>query len=112
MLTIQFLFVNAGACLAIFLGSLHYQDMTRFCRCISGTGDVYFTLASILLRNFVILHILGKTFILKIVMLQEQVTYLRNPSFFSILYQVILAELFLMDVVLIFKIIVSRFFYI
>lgn len=105
MLTLQFLFTNAGSCFALFLGLSHYYDVSRFVQCISGTGDIYYPLASIIFRNFVILQILEKTFILKMVTFHA-ITFIQNPSFFTVLYQIISAELFIMDIVLVCKIMV------
>lgn len=107
MLSLQFLFVNAGAFLALILGVYHYQDNARFCRCISGVGDIYFTMANILIRNFIILHIFDKMFILRVATFNEEITNLQYPSFFAVIYQVISAELFIMDILLLCKMAVS-----
>lgn len=108
MLTLQFLFTHADSCFALLLGFSHYYDVSRFCQCISGTGDIYYLLASVIFRNFLILHILEKTFILKMITFHG-INFVQTPSFFTILYQVISAELFLMDAVLVCKILVYFF---
>uniref|UniRef100_A0A915ESQ6 RING-type domain-containing protein n=1 Tax=Ditylenchus dipsaci TaxID=166011 RepID=A0A915ESQ6_9BILA len=108
MLTIRFFFHNFGSCFALVLGFFHYQDATRFARCISGAGDIYFPLANILIRNFIILHVLDKNFILSAATFHDQISMLPNATFFSTIYRVVSTELFIMDIALICKLIVAK----
>lgn len=109
MLTVQFLFHHFGSCVALVLGFIHYQDAARFVRCISGAGDIYFPFANIIIRNFIILHVLDKGFILQAVTFHDQISMLPNPTFFAVVYRVISTELFIMDIALVFKLVVSFF---
>lgn len=95
---------------ALVLAFLHYQDASRFMRYISGAGNIWLYLLNIVGRNFIIIYLLQKTFVLKAVIFQEQISSddPKEPiTFFGTLYVVVLAELFVMDVVLALKMIVS-----
>lgn len=103
------------ACGAFFLSLLHYQDSSRFMRSVSSSTDIHIIFGGILLRNAMILYIFNKKFILSIAIFQDGISYLNNPTFFSTAYRIISAELFVMDVILLIKLIVSYylfFFYI
>jgi len=106
-LTAKFLLHNFGACLAFVLALFHYGDAARFQRCLSGVGEIYFPIVNIVTRNFVILYVLNKEFVLQIATFQEQISSVENPTFFSTLYRVVVAEMFIMDVALLCKILVS-----
>lgn len=106
LLIVRFLFDNFASCCALFLSLMHYQDASRFMRCVSGSGDVYFTLSSVLIRNLMLIYVLGKWFVVSAAVFQDQITGLTNPNFFSVLYRVVTTELFVMDIALLLKIIV------
>lgn len=103
----QFLIDNYTACATLFIGLLHYQDASRFMRCVSGASDIYIAFGGILLRNAMILYVFDKQFILSAAIFQDEISHLLNPTFFSTAYRVILAELFVMDITLLCKLVVS-----
>lgn len=90
---------------------MHYQDATRFMHCVSSPSDIHIILCAILLRNGLILYIFNKRFILSIAIFQDEIVHLSNPTFFSTAYRIISAELFIMDVVLLFKLAVIFFYF-
>jgi hypothetical protein len=91
---------------------LHYQDASRFMRYISGAGNIWLYLLNIFGRNFINIYLLQKHIVFKAAIFQEQVstlsrTDLYHPTFFGTIYVVVLAELFVMDIILALKMIVG-----
>lgn len=98
---------HTGLLVSLGISLLHYQDTAKFSRIIS--GDAGFSLfsiyAAVFLRNFVNLFVIGRTEIPQVAVCQF--IHGGEDSFFVTMARVILAEIFVMDIVLVIKLIVS-----
>jgi hypothetical protein len=108
LLCARFFVQHISAFVALILALWHYQDAARFMRSVTGACDVYFPLANLICRNFINLHVLNRTFVLPAAIFSEQITRFTSPSFLATMYVVIMTELFVMDVVLLIKMLVSK----
>uniref|UniRef100_A0A914CDT0 RING-type domain-containing protein n=1 Tax=Acrobeloides nanus TaxID=290746 RepID=A0A914CDT0_9BILA len=105
---IQHIFENITGFIALVVAFLHYQDASRFMRYISGSGNIWLYLLNIFGRNFINIYLLQKHIVFKAAIFQEQISMNKYPTFFGTIYVVVLAELFVMDIILALKMIISK----
>jgi hypothetical protein len=97
---------HTGLLISLGVSLLHYQDAAKFSRIISGDGgfSIFSIYAGVFLRNFVNLFVAGRTEIPQIAVCY----YIPGGenSFFVTIARVILAEIFVMDIVLVIKLLI------
>lgn len=102
--------LHTGLLISLGVSLLHYQDAAKFSRIVSGDGgfSLFSIYAGIFLRNFVNLFVAGRSEIPQVAVFH----YVPDGenSFFVTLTRVILAEIFVMDIVLVIKLLVRSSF--
>uniref|UniRef100_A0A914YCJ9 RING-type domain-containing protein n=1 Tax=Panagrolaimus superbus TaxID=310955 RepID=A0A914YCJ9_9BILA len=97
---------HTGLLISLGVSLLHYQDAAKFARIVSGDGgfSVFSIYAGVFLRNFVNLFVAGRTEIPQIAICYQILG--GENSFFITIARVILAEIFVMDIVLVIKLLI------
>uniref|UniRef100_A0AC34GVY4 RING-type domain-containing protein n=1 Tax=Panagrolaimus sp. ES5 TaxID=591445 RepID=A0AC34GVY4_9BILA len=97
---------HTGLLISLGVSLLHYQDAAKFARIVSGDGgfSIFSIYAGVFLRNFVNLFVAGRTEIPQIAICYHIPG--GENSFFITIARVILAEIFVMDIILVIKLLI------